>query len=36
MTTIIERYSQIRREEVKTVLVSALAFFFILTALMML
>src|SRR5687767_11865861 len=36
MTAIIQRFTQVRREEVTSVLVSALAFFFILTALMVL
>src|SRR5688500_4084200 len=36
MTAILQRFTQIRREEVAPVLASALAFFFILTALMVL
>ena len=36
MTAIAARYTQVRREEVAPVLASALAFFFILTALMVL
>jgi AAA family ATP:ADP antiporter len=36
MTTILQRFTQIRREEVAPVLASALSFFFILTALMVL
>jgi AAA family ATP:ADP antiporter len=36
MNAMLQRFTQIRREEVTTVLVSALAFFFILTALMVL
>ena len=36
MTAIVQRFTQIRREEVTPVLISGLAFFFILTALMML
>src|SRR5687767_15881157 len=36
MTAIVQRFTQVRREEVTSVLVSALAFFFILTALMVL
>ena len=36
MTAIIQRFTQVRREEATSVIVSALAFFFILTALMVL